>query len=258
MATKGRFVNGKQELYESTTGEVVLRTAPVHFHEECCGTAATNFASPYTGFQSVLPGNTDAVTYANPGYEYGVVEMYAGTDNNDTVFISRLETAVSALSYPSLQVRLAPSLVGGGIAKTAFGIGFCTLAGLVKAGPLKQVASEWTTTGTDVVGIHYDSLATVGNYWSMACNTNVDATADNSGVAPVNNTFNILRVDLRVTGLTIKAHCFIDGTEVASFASAVNPDTEYYPYVACSRRDAVADYGMILVDTMDFWANRPT
>jgi len=253
MATRARYTHGVLESYESTTGEVVRRDTAVQLREECYGIAPQAFAS-VNGFSAILPGTLDAVVYQLDSGVHGSVEMQAGTALDDTVHIS-VTPSTSAHFSPTIQAVLSPMGSGDSLTNTGFGIGFCTSNGLTESGQFKQSGTTWTVQGTDAVGIHYDSAATAKTFWSMACNTNVNATPQNSGIAPENGQWYVLRVDLRLIGATIRAHCFIGGTEVARFNSAINPELEYYPFVSC-RRSSIEGSAIIAVDTLAYWGNR--
>lgn len=254
MATRHRWVNGIYERYESTTGEVVYRSTPVHLQDEFTGAYGSSLDES-NGFAASTPGSDDVIEIVtSPGT--GSANLITGTAENDTVAIYSNYGFLGSQS-PSFQAILYAE------AKTvsAIGMGFATSsAATSNAGPLKQVGTTWTTTGTDLVGIHYDASATTGTFWSIATKTNVDATAVNSSVVPVDQTFNILRVDLlnntTTTPDTVDAYCYIDGVLVGTFSDAVNIATSLRGYIAISCRTATGIQPFGLVDKVDLWSDR--
>ena len=253
MATRSRWTNHTLERYDSITGEIVQRHTAVHLSDEF--TSASGSVDESNGFTVSTPGSDDAVeVLTGPGV--GCANLITGTADNDTVAIHSRYNFLGSKS-PSLQAILCLDTK----TVSAIGMGFATYTSVISnAGPLKQVDTSWTTTGTDLVGIHYDALATTGTFWSIATKTNVDATAVNSSVVPVDSTYNILRLDLventSTTPDTVDAYCYIDGVLVATFSDAVNINTLLRAYVAVSCRTAASIQPTGLVDKVDLWSDR--
>jgi len=196
-----------------------------------------------------LAGNNDSIIIASSKDKVGIARVGTGTVDNDTTLIHSVTGVTSTIS-PAIQAILAPVA----IANMAISVGFCTIAGLVNAGPLKQVGRTWTTTGPDLVGILYDPLASVATYQCIATNNNTDATAINTSVAPVDGRFDCLRVDLQDNGTATTAKCYVNGVLKATFATAVRRTVDLYAYVAFSTRNN-AGAQLVDVDRCRFWSN---
>ena len=218
--------------------------SPIAMHEECCS------VSTHPGFDNTS-FNAESLSVANATGAFGAWELAPGTTQHDTFIVKGTSTVLSTQSL-SIQCRIYPTAK----ATLAFGIGFCPIAGLVNAGPLKLSGTTWTANGSDIVGIHYDALATAGNFHCIARNENVNAISVNTLVAPVNATFAILRVDLRDNGTTTNAYCYINGVLKATFLAAVARTTELYPYIAVSTRTDSETPQNCVVDSIDVWGNR--
>lgn len=98
-----------------------------------------------------------------------------------------------------------------------------------------NAADVITSTATDACGFLYDTDATTDAWWALAVDTDVDDTGNAStGVAPVADTYQVLRVEVSADGNTVKF--FINGALVATrSAGGVSPDVNLYATViACS------------------------
>jgi hypothetical protein len=96
-------------------------------------------------------------------------------------------------------------------------------------------ADTITSTATDACGFLYDTDATTDEWWAVAVDTDVDDTGNaTTGVAPVADTYQVLRVEVSADGNTIKF--YINGTLVATrSAGGVSPDASLYATViACA------------------------
>lgn len=100
------------------------------------------------------------------------------------------------------------------------------------------VGDAFTTTATDAVGFVFDTAMTNKKWWLMGVANDVDATGQNSAIAPVAATYNILRVDLTSAGV---ATFTIDGTVVGTaMTGAVTAATSLTPVIAAFSRTNAA------------------
>lgn len=74
-------------------------------------------------------------------------------------------------------------------------------------------ADTLTTTATDAVGIMFDTRMTTDNWWLTGVANDVDATHQNSGYAPVADTWETWRVELSAAGV---ATFFRNGIQVGT------------------------------------------
>lgn len=102
--------------------------------------------------------------------------------------------------------------------------------------PIQSAASAdtFTTNATDAVGIMFDtSMATV-NWWLTGVANDVDATMQNSGVAPVAATYETWRIAVNSSGT---AYFYRNGLQVGTtLAGAVTPGVALTPVIAAFNR----------------------
>lgn len=107
-----------------------------------------------------------------------------------------------------------------------------------------------TTNATDAVGFLFDVRMTTKKWWLVGVANDVDATAQNSGVAPVADKYQTFRVELSVPpgGATnATAKFFINGLQVGTaMSNALVSATDLTPTVAISK--AFADTTSITAD----------
>ena len=95
------------------------------------------------------------------------------------------------------------------------------------------VLNTLTTTASDAVGFMFDTRMTSDKFWLVGVKGNVDAVAQDSGVAPVADTFVNLRVNLSNAGV---ASFYIDDTGVGSaMVDAVTAATALTPCLLVSK-----------------------
>ncbi len=98
--------------------------------------------------------------------------------------------------------------------------------------PIHSAASgnTLTTNATDGVGFMFDTSMTDDTWWLTGVANDVDATAQNTGVAPVISTYEVLRVELSAAGL---ANFYRNGVQVGStMTGAVTAGTVLTPVIA--------------------------
>lgn len=94
-------------------------------------------------------------------------------------------------------------------------------------------ANTLTTTASDAVGFMFDTRMTSDKFWLVGVKGDVDATAQDSLVAPVADTFLTLRVDVSELGV---ASFYIDGLGVGtSLLGAVTAATALTPALIVSK-----------------------
>lgn len=108
------------------------------------------------------------------------------------------------------------------------------------------VANTITTNASDAVGFMFDTSMSTDNFWLVGVNNDVDETAENSTIAPVSNTYIILRMDIAANGDTVFS---INGTVVGStMTTACRIGIPVYPTICVSARSTVSK--VITVDEL--------
>lgn len=98
--------------------------------------------------------------------------------------------------------------------------------------PIQSAASAntITTNASDAVGFMFDTSMTADTWWLVGVDTNVDATAQNTGTAPVADTYATFRIEVSTAGV---ATFYYNGTAVGSaMTGAVTPTVALTPVIA--------------------------
>ena len=78
-----------------------------------------------------------------------------------------------------------------------------------------------TTNATDAVGFLFDPLMTTAKWWATGVANDVDATHVSTGVVPVADTYQTLRVEIAPSSTTGTASFFINGVSVATLTGCL-------------------------------------
>lgn len=165
----------------------------------------------------------------------GVVRIIGGDDAAATMAVNGAQL-VSNYNWRanngglSMEVRVKLA----SITNLAFFVGFTDSLSLEMPINSASSADTITTTATDAVGFMFDTAMSTDNWWLVGVANNVDATAQNAGVAPTGNTNYILRVDITAAGV---ATFYIDGVQVGTaMTGAITPTVSLTPTVAVFSR----------------------
>lgn len=94
-------------------------------------------------------------------------------------------------------------------------------------------ADTLTTNASDAVGFMFDTRMTTDNFWLTGVKADVDATAQNSGFAPVADTYVTLRVEVDTSG---NATFYRNGIQVGTrMANAITAATDITPIFTFSK-----------------------
>jgi hypothetical protein len=114
-------------------------------------------------------------------------------------------------------------------------------------------ANTITTNATDAVGFMFDTSMTADTWWLTGVVNDVDATAQNTGTAPVADTYAIFRIELTTAGV---ATFYYNGTAVGTTMTAVTPTVALTPVIAGFNRDT-SNTPTLTVDWIYVSALRP-
>ena len=116
--------------------------------------------------------------------------------------------------------------------------GFTDVATL--EGPIISAASAdtFTTNATDAVGVMFDTRMTTDTWWLTGVANDVDATMQNSGFAPVADTYETWRIEINSSGA---AHFFRNSVPVGSrMSGAVTAATDLCWTIGVSKTSVAA------------------
>jgi hypothetical protein len=118
-------------------------------------------------------------------------------------------------------------------------VGFTDLAATLE-GPIISAASAdtFTTNATDAVGFMFDTRMSTDTWWLTGVANDVDATMQNTGFAPVADTYETLRVEVSSTGV---ATFFRNGLPVGTaMTGAVTAGADLTPTINVSKTSVAA------------------
>lgn len=99
-------------------------------------------------------------------------------------------------------------------------------------------ADTLTTNATDAVGFMFDTRMSTDNWWLTGVANDVDATAQNSGYAPVAGTYEVLRIEIDSSG---RAIFYRNGVKIGTrMTGAVTPSVALTPVLAVSKTSVAA------------------
>lgn len=171
------------------------------------GTATTAISAAKNGVL-LLTTDDSAGTVAADGSGFNS-ELNWYAENDELVAEARLK--ISAITTVSLF------------------FGFTDTKALEAAVQASGSANGITTNAADAVGIMFDTSMTDDNFWAVGVANDVDATAQDLGVAPVADTYVKLRVQVTAAGV---ATFFINDTQVGTaMVGAVTPSVALTPQI---------------------------
>lgn len=121
--------------------------------------------------------------------------------------------------------------------------GFTDLAASLEA-PIVSAASAdtLTTNASDAVGWMFDTRMAADNWWLTGVAADIDATAQNSGYAPVADTYEVLRIEVNSSGV---ATFFRNGKQVGTpMSGALTPATDLTPVLALGNTSGTSSFTM--------------
>jgi hypothetical protein len=99
-------------------------------------------------------------------------------------------------------------------------------------------ADTFTSNASDAVGFMFDTRMSTDNWWLTGVAADVDATHQNSGYAPVADTYEVLRVEVSAAGV---ANFFRNGIQVGSaMTGALTPGADLTPTIAVGKTSVAA------------------
>lgn len=95
-----------------------------------------------------------------------------------------------------------------------------------------------TSNASDAVGFMFDTNMTADTWWLTGVATDVDATAQNTGLAPVANTYAVFRIEVSSTGV---ATFFYNGNAVGTrMTGALTPAADLTPNFSVGKLSVAA------------------
>lgn len=198
-------------------GETIWCNAPIFRKKDFLGAAAL-----LTDEWAAQEG-TDS-TQATQAISAGIVngEFRVASGNDDGTYAADGSQITTGLNLKaSLGGILVEARVRGISAVTTVSFGFGLTDTVALEEPFSVATATQTSNCSDGAMFTYDTAMTTPRYWASAVNTDVDTSAASTGVLPVADTYNILRIEANANGDT---QWFIDDVLVKDTVSAAfNP-----------------------------------
>jgi hypothetical protein len=184
----------------------------------------------------------------------GLISGATGADAGGTMALNGVQLH-NALQWKanSGNLTLEARVKLSAITNVALFVGFTDQIGSLEAPVISAAsANTITTNATDAVGFMFDTSMTADNFWLVGVANDTDATAQNTAVAPVADTFHRLRVELGSSGA---ADFYIDGARVGTtMAGGVTATVALTPVIAAFSRAAASR--TVTVDYIQVLATR--
>jgi len=122
-----------------------------------------------------------------------------------------------------------------------------TVAAALEQPIFSASGTTFTTTATDAVGFMFDTGMTSKKWWLTGVKADVDATMQDSGIAPVAGQYQTLRVEVDTTGAAV---FYINGRQVGTkMANAITAATDLTRIITVSKLSVAASMTLDL----DYW-----
>ncbi len=137
------------------------------------------------------------------------------------------------------------------VTDTIINVGFTdVLPGGTLELPFELNTATVTSTATNAVAWMFDTGATNDNWHCIGVKADTDSNLINAGVAPVNSTYDVLRIEVDSSG---NAECFLNGVSHGYLGAAVTATTDLTPIIIVSAdttasRTLTVDYLFVAMD----------
>lgn len=221
MATIKQSAYGRIRLFNDFTGEEVM-APPGVAHANADG-AVWNIGGGFTVKGYLLTDSVCDINAVLDGLNGQILLTNSDAADADAMFVTTSVCFSPAVNAPMiLETRVETESLDDRVMFAGFvGVMSDTEQDLVTGSVATLVLTE-----PDLAGFFYDSQLTTDIEWHMVHNGGtttgvLDSTLLNSGVTPVVDKMNILRVEIDNNGT---ARWFIDGVLLKTLAGAVDPD----------------------------------
>jgi len=166
----------------------------------------------------------------------GIVRLATGTDAGATMALNGSQLDAGNLNWLPSQGGLAleAQLQVDLITDVAIFFGFTDQVSALEM-PWTLSTTTFTSNQTDGCGFLFDTAATTDTIRLVGVANDVDATAQDTGLAFAAATARVLRVEVSSTGT---ARFFVDGRLFSTMTGAVTPSVKLSPVVAAFSRSA--------------------
>lgn len=165
----------------------------------------------------------------------GIVRLTTGVDAGATMALNGTQLQ-SHLNWKSAQGGLAfeAKITMDAITSVAVFIGLTDQVSALEMPFTLAAGDALTSNATDACGILFDTAADTDNWWLVGVAADIDATKQNSAVAPTASTYETWRIELSATGV---AGFYRNGTLVGtSMSGALSATAALTPIVAAFSR----------------------
>lgn len=239
-----------QGLRLGSHGKQITIASPleVGFMADFDGSSQAFSTTPVNGWLA-RKGTTNAVDWTVTPAPGGTVVGKVG-DTTASMAVSGVQLS-RGLNWKANQGQLSAEFrfKTGIITNIAWFLGFTDQEAALEM-PINSAASAdtFTTNATDAVGVMFDTAMAADTWWLTGVANDVDATMQNSGFAPVADTYETWRIEINATGVAV---FFRNGVQVGTALSgAVTPTVALTPVIAGFNRTTAN--GATTIGTADY------
>lgn len=183
----------------------------------------------------------------------GVLRLTTG--DAGTGFAADVEQIVTTLAWQASNGGLVFEARVKASAITTCWMFFGFTDNLAAEQPVRSATTTtFTTDASDAVGFMFDTGMTSKNWWLTGVAADVDATMQDSGIAPVAAQYQVLRIEIDAAGA---AAFFINGAQVGTkMVGALTPATDLTPILSATKLSVTAsmtvdvDYVHVAMDRL--------
>ncbi len=179
-------------------------------------------------------GNAKATTVAN-SLNGEVTIKSASDDGTDAANSSNITGVNLGFKASSGGCAIETRLKVDAITAVCIFVGFTDTVGSTVEQPIYMVAADIDSTATDACGILFDTDATTDVWTVGGVKNDVDTAPTLSALAPVADTYTILRVEMSSAGAVT---AYVDGVSIGTVAAAVTTTVALTPIVIVNNRGA--------------------
>lgn len=218
------------------------------FMDDFAGAGVAFSTTPNGGWLS-RKGTTNAVDWTVTAGVGGTVVGKVG-DTTASMAVSGVQLS-RGLNWKANQGQLSAEFrfKTGIITNIAWFLGFTDQESALEM-PIQSAGSAdtFTTNATDAVGVMFDTSMATAKWWLTGVANDVDATMQNTAVAPVADTYETWRVELSTTGVAV---FFRNGVQIGTaMNTAVTATVALTPVIAGFNRTTAN--GATTIGTADY------
>jgi hypothetical protein len=189
---------------------------------------------------NAVESDSDAAQAVLAGGIGGVLRLTSGNDDANGTQATDASGVTSYLNWQALNggLRMQARIKVSRITDAYIFVGFTDVITVELPVISAASANTLTTNASDGCGFMFDTNMDADNWWLVGVAANTDATAQNTGVAPVADDYETLAIEITSAGV---ATFYRNGAAIGTaMTGAVTPATDLTPCVYVSNADGTS------------------